>query len=92
MHQSEEQQLLEGLALGEFNDFWRIWQHHCDQLRSLCRRILPGQYDEVEDALSETMLRAYQELPPRAAEIDNLDAWLGRIAYNICIERWRRQS
>lgn len=84
-----ERALIEHLARGDRNAFWLLWQEHHDHLRHLCLGLLRGHCDDVDDVLSETMLKAWEGLPRCAAEIRNLRAWLARVAYRVCMDWWR---
>jgi RNA polymerase sigma factor (sigma-70 family) len=52
---------------------------------------LNGHAFDAEDALSEVMLRARDRLPSCAGEIANLEAWLHRLARNLCIDLRRKR-
>jgi RNA polymerase sigma-70 factor (TIGR02960 family) len=73
-------------------EFAALVERHRRELHVHCYRML-GSFDEAEDAVQETMLRAW-----RAREtldsVENLRAWLYKVATNTCldlIKRRRRQ-
>jgi RNA polymerase sigma factor (sigma-70 family) len=55
------------------------------RLRALAYRML-GSYEEAEDAVQETWLRAD---PASSTEVENLGAWLTTIATRICLDKLR---
>lgn len=56
----------------------------------ICRRLLVNRAD-VEEAVQETMVRAYQGLP-RFNGSYALTAWVARIATNVCLDTIRARS
>ena len=63
-------------------------------MRRRCQQVLHSPQD-VEDALSELRLRLFHTLtkePERLHTIDNVPAWLRRVASNHCIDRLRQTS
>ncbi|WP_353926557.1 sigma-70 family RNA polymerase sigma factor [Pseudomonas sp.] len=61
-------------------------------LRQRCRQVIRSPQD-AEDALSELRLRLFNLLlrePQRLTGIDNVPAWLRRVASNHCIDRLRQ--
>jgi RNA polymerase sigma-70 factor (ECF subfamily) len=56
----------------------------------ICRRLLINPAD-VEEAVQETMVRAYQGLP-RFNGSYALTAWIARIATNVCLDTLRARS
>ena len=71
--------------------FWPLWQRHEGRLRQLCLREMNGQFAEAEDALSLVMLKALDRLPDSAGKILNVEAWLHRLARNLCIDLRREK-
>jgi RNA polymerase sigma-70 factor, ECF subfamily len=74
-----------GARLGEPEEFRALVREHLPRLYWLARRIVG---DEAEDAVQDTMLKAFQRLDqlddPAAAP-----AWLTRICVNCCRDRCR---
>ncbi len=91
---ADESVLLRQLAQGETAAFWQLWENHRRVLYAICLRQMDGVQEEAEDALSRVMLRAWDKLPVYAARIENLKAWLIRLAFNLCadVHRERRRA
>lgn len=70
---------------GDPDAFRRLIEPQRARLYAHCRRLLRGAADEAEDALQETLLRAWVGI----ASLDDeaaLGAWLHRIATNCCFD------
>src|ERR1035437_8155542 len=78
--------LLADLAAGQTEAFWCLWKRHEKGLRQLCLRKMDGQVAEAEDALSQVMLKALDRLPACAEKILHPEAWLHRLALNLCVD------
>ena len=63
---------------------------HRRELHVHCYRML-GSYDEAEDAVQETLLKAWSARETFAGK-GNLRAWLYRIATNACLDSIRRRA
>lgn len=85
--------LLDAARRGEEQAFVQLTAPHRGALHRHCYRMLGG-LDDADDALQETLLRAWQAIGafrPRAP----LAAWLHRIATNVCLrmlEQRRRRA
>jgi RNA polymerase sigma-70 factor (ECF subfamily) len=89
----EDQALARAARAGDAAAFDALVQRHWRKVASLASRLLDDP-DEVEDAVQETFLRAYEHLGSfRAAA--SVRTWLLRIAVNVCKNRrgswWRRR-
>jgi RNA polymerase sigma-70 factor (TIGR02960 family) len=81
---------LDAARRGDGEAFARLTEPLLDGLRGHCYRML-GTLDAADDALQDTLLRAWRGLPgyePRRP----LRAWLFRIATNVCLTALRARS
>jgi RNA polymerase sigma-70 factor (ECF subfamily) len=74
---------------GDEEVFRRIAEEHRAAVRSHCCRML-GSVHDAEDAVQETMLRAWRGLPGFQSR-SSLGSWLHRIATNVCIDAIKRR-
>ena len=80
--------LVAAAVAGDQAAFSTLVERHRRELHVHCYRML-GSYDEAEDAVQETMLRAWR----RRDSFDGgpyFRAWLYRIATNTCLDQLRR--
>ena len=81
--------LLSAARAGDERAFVELTSPSRDELHRHCYRLL-GSTTDADDALQETMLRAWQAIggfEPRAP----LRAWLYRIATNVCLRHIERR-
>lgn len=86
----ESEGLLAAAQSGDEQAFVRLTAPHRRALHRHCYRML-GSLDDADDALQEVMLRAWRALErfePRAP----LQAWLFRIATNVCLTAAQRRA
>ncbi|UCF79146.1 MAG: sigma-70 family RNA polymerase sigma factor [Candidatus Eiseniibacteriota bacterium] len=95
MRQSPEDNLREDAKLirralnGEQSAFAKLLQKYRRQVYSLTMRML-GQAEDAEDAAQDTFMRAFQSLESCDPNRPFL-RWIYRIAYNLCVDRYRRR-
>jgi RNA polymerase sigma factor (sigma-70 family) len=83
--------LLTTIGAGNPEAFWLLWSRHQKSLLRLCLRLMDGHASDAEDALSQVMLKALDRLPSCAGKITHLEAWLHRLARNLCIDLRRER-
>jgi RNA polymerase sigma-70 factor, ECF subfamily len=71
-------------------DFHELVEAHSADLHAHCYRML-GSLHDADDALQETLLRAWRALPKFRGE-SSPRTWLYRIATNVCLDALARRS
>jgi RNA polymerase sigma-70 factor (ECF subfamily) len=84
-----EQELLDAARAGDESAFNQIVDRHHAGLQAHCYRML-GSLHDAEDALQETLLRAWGGLAEFESR-SSLRTWLYRIATNVCLDAIARR-
>lgn len=82
----QDRPLLAAMSRGDAGAFWDLWALHQQHLYAVCARAMDGNHAEAEDALSQVMLKARQQLAVSASQVAAPRAWLTRLARNLCID------
>lgn len=71
--------------------FWPFWLAQEKKVFNYCYFRLTHHYHDAQDLCSETMLKAYDNLP-KVKSIENLKGWLFRIARHVYFDQIRRNN
>ena len=85
-----EHELFEAAREGDQDAYRGLVERHGAELHAHCYRML-GSLHYAEDALQETLLRAWRGLPGLSRQ-RSLRNWLYRIATNVCLDALARRS
>ena len=83
--------LLAAVSRGDSSAFWPLWQKYAHRLFTVCLREMRGNRADAEDALGQTMLKALEKLPLFGSELRCAEAWLIRLARNLCRDLIRQR-
>jgi RNA polymerase sigma factor (sigma-70 family) len=79
------------LFSGNSDDIWMLWHRNkCHVERVLRASFRLSQWD-MEEVLSITMLKFYEQFPRHCGKIKNLSAWLARLAQNATTDHLRKE-
>ncbi len=90
-HLSEQDQLLR-LANGEQAYFWDLWIQYRPYLYRTLLNMVNNNHQEVEDLLSQVMLKAWRIAPLHSAKIKNFKAWLTMVTKNYYFDMCRKEK
>jgi RNA polymerase sigma-70 factor (ECF subfamily) len=85
-----EHELFEAAREGDPDAYRGLVERYGAELHAHCYRML-GSLHDAEDALQETLLRAWRGLP-RLSRQRSLRNWLYRIATNVCLDALTRRQ
>jgi len=86
---AEERELLAAARRGDDGAFGRLAGPYRGELHAHCYRML-GSAADAEDALQETLLRAWRALPGFEGR-SSVRSWLHKIAANVCLRAIERR-
>lgn len=86
---ARDNRLVARTVAGDLEAFEDLTRLYYDRVRALVHHHLHRE-DELEDALQEIFIKAYQALP-RFRKRSSFYTWLFRIASNYCIDRLRKR-
>lgn len=86
--QANEEAVVAAARAGDRGAFSALSEPHRAQLRAHCYRML-GSFDDAEDMVQETMLRAWRGLPGFEGR-SRFRTWLYQIATNACLNALER--
>jgi len=72
--------------------FWRQWEQYRDYLYRCCIKWMGGNSIDAEDALSQSMLKAWEKVQKFAGKISNFKSWLTSLTRNLCVDIYRERS
>jgi RNA polymerase sigma factor (sigma-70 family) len=87
---TDESRLALAFQRGEAGAYEVIFRRYFDMVRRHCERILSDP-DDAQDAVQETFLRVYNRLDSFNGRW-LLEAWIKRIATNICLDKLRQRN
>jgi RNA polymerase sigma factor (sigma-70 family) len=87
---TDESRLALAFQRGEDGAYEVIYRRYSDMVRRHCERILSDP-DDAQDAVQETFLRVYNRLDSFNGRW-LLEAWIKRIATNICLDKLRQRN
>jgi RNA polymerase sigma factor (sigma-70 family) len=85
----EDSELIRSALSGEQSAFAKLLEKYRRQVYTLTMRML-GQAQDAEDAAQDAFIRAFQSLESCDPSRPFL-RWIYRIAYNLCVDRYRRR-
>ncbi len=90
LHAAPDARLIERARAGDAAAFAALVTRYRRPLVRYCARLVPR--DRAEDVVQEAFTNAYLSIDRRSGEIDNVRAWLYRIAHNTAMSTLRRGS
>lgn len=87
---ASDRDLVAAFQKGDLSAFAEIYVRYRRNAQRVCRRFLRNPQD-IEEAVQETMLRAFKSLPEFNGEYA-LRSWVERIATNFCLDTLRARA
>ncbi len=72
--------------------FWQQWNEYRELLYQCCLRLMNYNRTDAEDALSQSMVKAWEKVQKFEGKITNFKAWLRQLTRNLCIDICRKHS
>lgn len=85
-----EQSKVRALPQNNCQNFWQLWESYQDDFYKCCLKWMRGNSHDAEEAMSQAMLKAWNEWPNYENTIKYTKAWLTRLIYNVCMDRHRK--
>ncbi len=82
----------QALSQNNCQDFWQLWESSQGYFYNLCLKWMRGNFHDAEDALNQSMLKAWNEWTKDAKKIIYPKAWLARLIYNFCMDVHRKHK
>jgi RNA polymerase sigma factor (sigma-70 family) len=83
---------LQGCSEDLGKEFWEEWQQHKDHLHICCIKWIGDKPTDVEDVLSQAMLKACNQWQKERGKIQYPKAWFTRIVHNLCMDAHRKSK
>lgn len=90
MNDDAELDLAARIRVGDPEAMRVLLDRKLPRIFAFARRIL-GDSGDAEDVAQETLVRTWQRAPDREPGGPGLDAWMHKVALNLCLDRLRRR-
>jgi RNA polymerase sigma-70 factor (ECF subfamily) len=72
------------------NSFDKFWRQHQNYLYNRCLQWMEGHHANAEDVLAQVAVKVWDKWPNNLKKINNPQAWLTRLSYNLCVDTLRK--